>query len=821
MTREQKGPKVGKVRQSSEEKDLSIVKGRLQSVFEQMPVGIFIIEGPTGRIAYANPAARGIFRERPLTMATEPMGVFPNWMGYDPEGRPLKVEEYPAARSLMQGETVTNELLKFHMEENTWLWVRTSSAPLRDDEGRIYAAVVMTIDVSDEIMIQLRNEEDRARLRVVLDTLPVGVGITDENGKVMQLNEMVKTIWGGSAPLPETIDHYNIYKAYDPDTGGEVAAEDWGAARALRTGESTIREILDIRRFDGSMGTILHSSVPIRDRSNRTIGALGVIDDITELRKLQRELREIKLKLEAITQQMPVALRVVEPEGKWVYANEEAAMLFQVLPGDWPEGININWCFLHPDGTPYVVEETPSMRSIKKGEIVRNEEMILRRGDRSEVFITTSSAPVLDLKGQTIAAVVTHFDITKRVQAERQVVRLLGEVQRHSSDLERARKSLETTINQMPVGVAIAECPSGKLVIGNTALENIFRRGILPMDGMEDYQAWWMYRPDGIPMRIEEHPLSRVLLTGEEVKGEEIHIVRGDGTRGMVLASASPVRDHRDAVDAAVLIVVDITELKELEQAHKEQADELERSNAELQQFAYVASHDLQEPLRVITGFLQLLEKNHKDELSEQAQEYIEYSVKGAKRLQELISDILFYTRVGRQKTVMKRTDMNTALIRALENLSQSITEGNAVVTSGHLPTVFAETSQMMQLFQNLIGNALKFHGREPPVIIIFAECDGIDWTFSVKDNGVGIAPQYHERIFQIFQRLHSQEEYPGTGMGLPIAKRIVERHNGRIWLESEVGKGSTFFFTLPVEVPEDEDGPEPENGRTRGALDQ
>ncbi len=379
---------------------------------------------------------------------------------------------------------------------------------------------------------------------------------------------------------------------------------------------------------------------------------------------------------------MPVAMRVVDREGKWVYANEEAANLFQSLSGNWPDGLRINWKFLFTDGNPYAPGDHPSMRSIRNGEIVRSEEMILLRGDGSKVFISTNSAPIRDSEGRITAAVVTHFDITKRVRAEKDVARLLVELQKHSIELERARKSLETTINQMPVGVAIAESPSGKIIVGNAALENIFRRRSLPSGGIDEYQAWEIYHPDGAPLTNQEHPLARALIFGEDVKSEEIHIVRGDGTRGIVLASSAPVRNPQGIIDVAVMIMVDITEQKELEKVHGEQSEELARSNAELQQFAYIASHDLQEPLRMITGFLQLLEKRHKKELSLEAQEYIDYSVKGAKRMQELINDLLFYTRVGRQQGKMKPTDMNSALIRALENLSQTIKETNATITS-------------------------------------------------------------------------------------------------------------------------------------------
>ncbi len=771
---------------------------RLETVFEQMPVGMFILEGPSGKITYSNPAAIRIFGSG-FQEKTESLEDYPKWMGHDLEGNKLLPEDYPGARSLMYAQTVSNQLIKFLRDDGTWLWVRTSSAPLRDNDGKIIAAVVMTIDVSVEIEMQLRIEEERSRLRVVLESLPVGVGITDENGKVLQLNEMVNQIWGGGAPKPERIEQYNLYRAFIPETGKEIGPQEWGAAKALKTGEPTFREILDIIRFDGTKGTILHSSAPIKDASGKTIGAVGVVDDITEIRNLQKELGETKSKLEAITQQMPVALRVVDGEGKWVYANEEAATLFQSLSGNWSDGLLVNWRFLYTDGNPYAAWDYPSMRSIKSGEIVRSEEMILLRSDGSKVFISTNSAPIRDSEGQINAAVITHFDITKRVRAEKDVARLLVELQKHSIELERARKSLETTINQMPVGVAIAESPTGRIIIGNAALETIFRRSILPSGGIDDYSAWRALQPDGTPLNDQQFPLARALISGEEVKSEEIHIVRGDGTRGIVLASAAPIRNPQGIIDVAVMIMVDVTEQKELEKVHGEQSEELKRSNAELQQFAYVASHDLQEPLRMITGFLQLLEKRHKEELSLEAQEYIDYSVKGAKRMQELINDLLLYTRVGRQQEKVKPTDMNMALIRTLENLSQTIKETNATITSCHLPTVLAERSQMMQIFQNLIGNALKFRGEVPPIINIVAKLVGGEWVFSIEDNGIGIDPLYHEKIFLIFQRLHSQEEYPGTGMGLPITKRIVERHNGRIWVESEVGKGSKFFFALPA----------------------
>ena len=230
-----------------------------------------------------------------------------------------------------------------------------------------------------------------------------------------------------------------------------------------------------------------------------------------------------------------------------------------------------------------------------------------------------------------------------------------------------------------------------------------------------------------------------------------------------------------------------------------QQADELKRSNADLEQFAYVASHDLQEPLRMVSGFTGLLKRRYGGKLDADADEYIEFAVSGANRMQSLINDLLSYSRVGREEVAAKAVHAQVALDQALANLQTAIEDRSAMVSCGQLPTVWANDGMLVRLFQNLISNALKFCKAERPIVRIQAEARGGDWVFSVADNGIGIDPQYKERIFLIFQRLHKQSEYPGTGIGLAVCKRIVERNGGRIWLESEPGKGTTFFFTLPA----------------------
>jgi len=232
----------------------------------------------------------------------------------------------------------------------------------------------------------------------------------------------------------------------------------------------------------------------------------------------------------------------------------------------------------------------------------------------------------------------------------------------------------------------------------------------------------------------------------------------------------------------------------------KKISEELARSNADLQQFAYAASHDLQEPLRGVEGFAKLFERRYKGKVDEKADEFIDYMVDGVKRMQTLIQDLLEYSQVAKKGKRIKQTGSSLAVAQALANLQLTIEENSAVVTHDTLPKVMADSSQLTRLFQNLIGNAIKFRSAEPPEVHISAEQKGGEWVFSVRDNGIGIDPKFKDGIFVIFQRLHTRDAYSGTGIGLAVCKKIVELHGGKIWVESEPGKGSTFYFTIPAD---------------------
>jgi light-regulated signal transduction histidine kinase (bacteriophytochrome) len=257
-------------------------------------------------------------------------------------------------------------------------------------------------------------------------------------------------------------------------------------------------------------------------------------------------------------------------------------------------------------------------------------------------------------------------------------------------------------------------------------------------------------------------------------------------------------------VGGAIITHTEITGRKQAEDRLRRATGELARSNRDLEQFAYVASHDLQEPLRMVNGFLKLLAERCAGQLDEKSHEYIAYSLQGAQRMSQLITDLLDFSRVDRKGKELQPTDANEQLGDALANLRASIAEAGARVTHEELPTVRADASQLGQLLQNLIGNAVKFRDPDRPCQVhVAARKDGGQWVFSVRDNGIGIDPKQHDRVFVIFQRLHTRQEYPGTGIGLAICQRIVERHGGRIWVESQPDEGSTFFFTMPRDKAE------------------
>ena len=387
---------------------------------------------------------------------------------------------------------------------------------------------------------------------------------------------------------------------------------------------------------------------------------------------------------------------------------------------------------------------------------------------------------------EALAGLVGQAIVRKRVELQRsQLV----------YELENERARLAAVIENLPVGVAFAEAPSGRILMGNPRLEAIVRHPILPTPDLESYVKWGVHYPDGRRVPAEEHVLARA-VKGETTQGEELVYHRGDGTRGWVRVSGAPIRDREGKIVAGVIAVTDIDVEKQAEQT-------LRTSNAELEQFAYVASHDLQEPLRTVTSYAQILARRYRGQLDTDADDFIGYIVNGADRMQSLIEALLMYSRVihspGIAEPAFTKVPLKRSLDAALSGLKKALDDAGGQVESSDLPVVHGDESQLTQLFQNLVGNSLKYHRPGiPPRICISSEAKGSEWIVSVADNGIGFEPRYAKRIFGVFKRLHGRD-VPGTGIGLAICQRIVDRHHGRIWAEGKPGEGAIFRFALPA----------------------
>jgi PAS domain S-box-containing protein len=369
---------------------------------------------------------------------------------------------------------------------------------------------------------------------------------------------------------------------------------------------------------------------------------------------------------------------------------------------------------------------------------------------------------------------IVFNDITERKKAEERIQTLANAVE--SSNDAIITESLDGIITSWNKGAEHIYGYSADEVVGNDVS---------------------ILEPENLKGEIKQ--LIQKTKMEEKVQHYETSRLKKDGTTINASVTLSPVFDASGKFVAVSCIGRDVTERKRAEEILKLKLEELARSNAELEQFAYVSSHDLQEPLRMISSYLQLLQRRYQGNIDEKADKYIYYAVDGASRMQNLINDLLDFSRVTTRASEPESTDSEFVLNQALANLELYIKENKATVSHNHLPEVIADSTQLAQVFQNLIINGIKFHSEGTPKIHISAEKKAKEWQFSVQDNGIGIDPQYSDKIFEVFKRLHKKEEYTGTGIGLAVCKKIVERHDGRIWVESELGKGSTFYFTLPI----------------------
>jgi PAS domain S-box-containing protein len=404
------------------------------------------------------------------------------------------------------------------------------------------------------------------------------------------------------------------------------------------------------------------------------------------------------------------------------------------------------------------------------------------RKDGTEFPVEISLSPLESAEGILVTAAIR--DISVRKAAEKHLAEMVRE-------LSIKHRLLDSVVEGTTDLIYIRDLEN-RFTLANSACAKIFGRNVDEVVGRTLRELL----PNDSYVDIAESDQD-ILRAGATCTIEEVAEI--DGITRFFLTTKSPYRDADQKTIGTVGISREITERKRAEDQLVRTVGELKRSNEELQQFAYVASHDLQEPLRMVASYTQLLAKRYKGRLDSDADEFIAYAVDGCNRMQGLIQDLLAYSRAGTNGKALCEVSGEDALQGALTNLRITMVQSGAVVTHDPLPVVRTDATQLTQVFQNLVGNAIKYRSAEVPRVHVSAtKKGGNEWIFSVRDNGLGIAPQYFERIFILFQRLHGRNEFEGTGIGLAICKKVVERLGGSIWVESQLDKGSTFYFALP-----------------------
>ena len=580
------------------------------------------------------------------------------------------------------------------------------------------------------------------------------------DGTIITWNRSAEELYGHTE---QEARGQNVRLIVTDEGAGDVAA----ALEAAKRGEPA--RIFDTVRLDrdGHKIAVSSSASPIRDRHGNVVGVSLMSRDITE-----RKLVEDRFRL--AVESSPNAVVTVDAQGRIVLVNGETERMFgynrdELIGRSVDLLVPERFRAAHPDHRKAFMRH-PETRAMGGGRDLYG----LRR-DGTEFPVEIGLRPIETPDGAMVMSAIV--DITERKQAE-----------------ERFRLAVESS----PSGMVMVDS-QGRIVLVNAEAERLFgykRDELLGQSTELLFPERFRNLLPHLRPTFQALPEARPMGAGLELYG-----LRKNGTEFPIEIGLNPIKTSSGAF--VLSAIVDITERKRTENELVQQTRELARSNSELAQFAYVASHDLQEPLRTVASYTELLEHRYGDRLDEDARTYIKFARDGAVRMQRLLEALLAYSRVGTRTREPISTDAGRALDHALDALKAAIDEAGAKIVRGKLPAVMADPTQLAEMFQNLVGNGVKFRGKIAPVVEIGARRRDSAWVFSVRDNGIGIESVDFDRIFQVFQRLHTREEYPGTGIGLAICRRIAERMGGTVWVESEPGKGSTFFFDVPDRAPE------------------
>ncbi|ADD07622.1 sensor box histidine kinase (plasmid) [Natrialba magadii ATCC 43099] len=601
-----------------------------------------------------------------------------------------------------------------------------------------------------------RREQELARYETIVETSPIGITIVDSDGKMQFANDRAEEIYGRSkAQINDLSFDDSDWNEVDVDST-PLPDDEKPFPQIIESKDSVFDHVSGVSRPDGERVWVSVNGAPVYDERGEIESVVFSIEDVTERRERQRALEESERRYRTLAENFQNGLVTqFDEELRYTLA---AGQAFDYLPHS-PD--DVEGQHLHEVWDTDVADTIePVYQTVLEGE----KQSIEGTSEGCEWIVQV--VPLTDQDGEIHGGTAIALDITERKERERA--------------LEESERRYRTLAENFPNGaVGLFDDDLRYTAVGGELLDTV---GVSPEDwvGNSVYDTY----PDELVEEVKQY--FEAALEGKMNSFEVEYHNRN------LFVNTLPVRNVDDEVYAGMLVVQDVTERREYQR-------KLEASNERLEQFAYAVSHDLQEPLRMVTSYLQLLDQRYGDALGEDGEEFIEFAVDGAERMRAMIDGLLEYSRVETQGEPFEPVDLDAILEEVRDDLQLRIAETEAEITADDLPTVAGDASQLRQVFQNLLNNAIEYSGDEPPRIDIDAERVGGQWQITVSDHGIGINPDNQDRVFEVFQRLHTSNEHPGTGIGLALCQRIVERHDGELWVESEPGDGSAFSFTLPV----------------------
>ncbi|AEH36500.1 PAS domain S-box protein [Halopiger xanaduensis] len=725
---------------------------QLETLFDVLPVGV-IVAGADGEIRQTNDTARDIWDGAVLDAGSvAEYEKYPIW--WADSGEPVAPEELTLAR-VLDGEEVTEpDVFEIETGDGERRIVRAEGMPIRNERGEVVRGVATITDITErkERERKLRERERRlerykAYTDAILNAIDDVFYVVSEDGDLQRWNRSLAAVTGYTNEEVEAMSPTDFF------ADDQAAA----AAAAIRTGLETgsVNAELEVSTKDGERIPFEFNASRLEDPWGNTVLA-GMGRDITDRVERERHLE----RYETIVEVVDDGVYVVDEDGYFTMVNETYAEMLGYEPDDL---VGEHVSLLVDDEILERVAELEATAT--SGDEWPTMEADLRTADGGTVPVEANFA-MLPENDSAWHRVGVARDISDRKERERQ--------------LEESERRYRTLVENFPDGaVGLFDENLEYTVAGGQLLDEV---GVPPADrvGSSIYELY----PEELVEEVE--PYFHAALEGEpnsfevEFYGRHLH--------GYTL----PVRNAAGDIYAGMIVVQDVTERREYERR-------LEQSNERLERFAYAASHDLQEPLRMVTSYLTLLENRYADAFDEDGREFLEFAVDGAERMRDMIDGLLEYSRVETRGDPFEPTDLNAVVDEVLADLQFRIEESGAEIAVEDLPELAVDDSQLRQVFQNLLSNAITYSGDEPPRVRIGADRRGDEWVIAVEDRGIGIDPDDQERVFTIFDRLHSRADYEGTGIGLALCERIVERHGGEIWVDSEPGEGSTFSFTLPA----------------------